>query len=64
MTDFPWIKASASADTGNCVEMRRQGNAVEVRDSKNPAGPSLRLSPAEFAAWLHSARRNELDELA
>ncbi len=63
MTDTPWTKASASAETGNCVEMRRHGQAIEVRDSKNPAGPSLRFTPDEFSAWLDGAKQAEFDRL-
>jgi Domain of unknown function (DUF397) len=59
-----WIKASASADTGNCVEMRCHAGAVEVRDTKaNGSGPTLGLSKAEFAAWLDGAKRGEFDRL-
>jgi hypothetical protein len=58
-----WIKASASGQGGNCVEMRRHGEAVEVRDSKHPDGPTLRFTPAEFAAWLDGAKRAEFDHL-
>jgi hypothetical protein len=64
MSDTAWIKATASADAGNCVEMRRQGQAIEVRDSKHPHGPALRFSPAEFAAWLRGAQTAEFDQLA
>jgi hypothetical protein len=59
-----WIKAAASAEGGNCVELRRRGEAVEVRDSKDPSGPVLRFTPSEFAAWLDGARRAEFDHLA
>jgi len=58
-----WIKASASAEGGNCVELRRHGDAVEVRDSKHPDGAVLRFTPAEFAAWLDGATRHEFDHL-
>lgn len=60
----PWIKAAASAPDNECVEMRRSAAAVEVRDSKDPAGPVLRFTPAEFAAWLDGARGGEFDHLA
>lgn len=32
----PWIKAKRSGSDGQCVEMRRHGGVVEVRDSKDP----------------------------
>jgi hypothetical protein len=59
----PWLKATASATTGNCVEQRRHHDLVEVRDTKDPDGPVLRLRPAEFAAWLDGARHGEFDHL-
>ena len=31
-----WIKATASASAGQCVEMRRRDGVVDVRDSKHP----------------------------
>ena len=60
-----WVKASASGSAGQCVEMRRSGdNMIEVRDSKdNGAGPTLRFTPAEYAAWLDGARKGEFDHL-
>ena len=62
-TDTPWIKASASGGSGgNCVELRRYAGAVEVRDTKaHGQGPSLELTPAQFAAWLDGAKNGELD---
>ena len=63
MSVTPWVKASASNDQGVCVEQRRSGDAVEVRDSKDRSGPVLRFTPAEFAAWLDGAKRGEFDHL-
>lgn len=65
MTDTPWIKASRSNDQGNCVEQRRHGGLVEVRDTKDGgSGPVLRFTGDEFAAWLDGAKRGEFDHLA
>lgn len=65
-TPTPWVKASRSGSSGNCVEMRRADEAtVEVRDTKDRgAGPTLRFTSEEFAAWLEGARRGEFDHLA
>jgi hypothetical protein len=41
MIDSAWRKSSASNSNSNCVEVRGQGDAVDVRDSKNPDGPVL-----------------------
>ena len=60
-----WIKAVRSGSNGQCVEMRRAGGAVEVRDSKHADdGPVLRFTPAEWAAWLDGAKSGEFDHLA
>jgi Domain of unknown function (DUF397) len=59
-----WIKASASGGSGNCVEMRQDDDAVEIRDTKaHGKGPTLRFTKAEFAAWLNGAKNNEFDHL-
>jgi hypothetical protein len=64
MTDItPWQKATAS-DTGNCVELRRNRDAVEFRDSKDPHGAILRYTTAELIAFLDGAKRGEFDHLA
>jgi transcriptional regulator with XRE-family HTH domain len=59
----PWVKAEASGSQGQCVEMRRHGAAVEVRDSKNPEGAVLSYTSAEFAAWISGAKNGEFDHL-
>ena len=59
-----WIKASASDANGSCVEMRRHGDAIEVRDTKQDGhGPVLSFTPAEFAAWLDGAVTGEFSHL-
>ncbi|MEU1982211.1 DUF397 domain-containing protein [Nocardia sp. NPDC019395] len=47
-----WFKSSYSGGGGDCVEVAwlEQGH-VGIRDSKNPTGPSLMFSPAEWAAF-------------
>ena len=64
MSSTPWVKASLSNDEGSCVEQRRHDGLVEVRDTKdNGAGPVLRFTEAEFAAWLDGATKGEFDHL-
>jgi hypothetical protein len=59
-----WIKASASGSNGNCVQLRQNAGVVELRDTKAQGeGPSLRISPAVFGAWLDGAKRGEFDHL-
>lgn len=61
--DNAWIKASRSAASNDCVEMRRRGTSIEVRDSKNPHGPVLSFTPNEFAAWIDGATKGEFTHL-
>lgn len=63
MSTTPWIKATKSVDHNDCVEQRRHGEMIEIRDSKNPDGPTLRFTRTEFDAWLDGARRGEFDHL-
>lgn len=58
-----WIKAAASSGAGQCIEMRRRTDGVDVRDSKDPEGPVLHYTPGEFAAWLDGAKKGEFDHL-
>lgn len=62
--DTSWIKAARSGNEGSCVELRRQAGTIEVRDSKDPHGPVLRFTPAEFDAFLDGAKKAEFDHLA
>ena len=59
-----WIKADVSDSSGSCDERRRHAGAIEVRDSKDPEGPVLRYTSAEWAAWLDGAKKGEFDHLA
>ena len=64
-TDTPWVKASRSANSGDCVEMRGHAGAVEIRDTKaQGAGASLGLAKTAFVAWLEGAKNGEYDHLA
>lgn len=63
--DSTWIKASKSANGGECVEMRSGDQSVQVRDSKAlGAGPTLTLAPSAFRAWLEQAKQGQFDTLA
>ena len=62
--DTPWQKATASDTGSNCIEVRRHAGMVEVRDTKDSgAGPTLRFTSAEFAAWLDGATKGEFSHL-
>jgi hypothetical protein len=61
MLDHDWRKSTRSGGNGQCVEVRRVGDAVHVRDSKNPSGPALTFTPAEWSAFLEGAENGEFD---
>jgi hypothetical protein len=57
-----WFKSSYSdSGGGNCVEVAYEAPhghvaAIHIRDSKNPTGPTLRVSPGAWGAFLKGAR--------
>lgn len=54
----PWVKSSFSFANGNCVEVAALPSGfVGIRDSRDPGGPVLRFTRAEWAAFLGGARR-------
>jgi hypothetical protein len=46
-----WRKSTFSESNG-CVEVALVNNRVAVRDSKDPRGPVLLFSPAEWEAFV------------
>jgi hypothetical protein len=59
--DGVWHKSQASNAQGECVEVSFTEEAVLVRHSRNPAGPVLSFSYAEWTAFLSGARNGEFD---
>ncbi|WP_306363789.1 DUF397 domain-containing protein [Nocardia sp. CC227C] len=52
LSQAKWIKSSRSGGGKECVEVAfLGGNAVGVRDSKNPSGPALIFGAAEWDAF-------------
>ena len=57
-----WVKSSLSFSNGACVEVADLPyGVVGVRHSKDPEGPVLRFTPAEWHAFLGGARLGEFD---
>jgi hypothetical protein len=52
-----WFKSSRSGNNGNCVEVAFVGDVVATRDSKNPSGPVLVVTPAAWTAFLATIER-------
>jgi uncharacterized protein DUF397 len=62
--EFAWLKAQSSIGNGACVELAPVDGMVAIRDSKDPEGPVLRYTAAEWHAFLDGAKRGEFDNLA
>jgi hypothetical protein len=62
MLTMAWKKSSFSGNTDNsCVEARLVEGGVETRNSKNPDGPSVTYTTAEWAAFLGGVKAGEFD---
>ncbi|GHJ27599.1 hypothetical protein TPA0910_20320 [Streptomyces hygroscopicus subsp. sporocinereus] len=48
-----WIKSSYSASNSNdCVEVAATPSTIHIRDSKNPNGPHLTVTPTAWTAFV------------
>jgi len=57
-----WRKSTKSGpNCDNCVEVAFVENAIAVRDSKDPDGPVLVFTPAEWDAFIGGAKDGEFD---
>jgi hypothetical protein len=58
-----WRKSSrSSGNGGQCVEVADNlPGVVAVRDSKNPDGPKLLFTPAEWRAFVGGVKAGEFD---
>lgn len=57
LTSAVWRKASYSANAGNCVEVAANlPGVVAVRDSKDPAGPALIFTAAQWREFTTALR--------
>jgi uncharacterized protein DUF397 len=61
--NLDWHKAQRSTNNGACVEIASAAGKIAIRDSKDPDGPILVYTPAEFSAFLEGARNGEFDSL-
>ncbi|MFQ6146450.1 DUF397 domain-containing protein [Streptomyces seoulensis] len=58
------MKSSYSGNNGNCVEVAvLPADGRALRDSKNPDGPALVLSTAEFSAFVQGVKDGEFERL-
>ncbi|MFH8291231.1 DUF397 domain-containing protein [Streptomyces sp. NPDC018059] len=53
---YNWRKSSYSSDQGGaCVEVAAHPTAIHIRDSKNPTGPVLTITPDTWSTFLTSS---------
>ncbi len=57
-----WFKSSRSTSTKDCVEVAFLDAGVGVRDSKNPTGPALVFTPAEWSTFTAGVRHGDFDQ--
>jgi len=57
----PWWKSSYSSESANCVEVAEVDGEVWLRDSKNPAGPVLRLDPDAWRQFVRAVSAGAFD---
>ncbi len=63
LTHAQWRKSTRSSSSGqNCVEVATNlPGIVAVRDSKDPDGPKLVVSPSAWRAFVRSLKAGEID---
>ncbi|MBF6059475.1 DUF397 domain-containing protein [Nocardia terpenica] len=61
MSGAHWFKSTRSGASQDCVEVAFLGtDHVGVRDSKNPTGPALVFTPAEWDTFTNAVKANQL----
>jgi hypothetical protein len=68
LTDAIWRKSTRSSNGGDtCVEIAERNGSIDIdghvhiRDSKDPHGPSLRVTPDQWKAFTARVRTHEFD---
>ena len=57
MTQINWRKSTYSRSNGNCVEVGTGQALVAVRDSTDPGGPVIDVSPRAWTAFTEQIKR-------
>ncbi|MGH3927757.1 MAG: DUF397 domain-containing protein [Pseudonocardiaceae bacterium] len=61
MNHLRWRKSSYSGSMNSCVEVAGLGSGRAVRDSKDPTGPALMFTAAQWAAFTAGIRAGQFD---
>lgn len=56
-----WKKSSRSNSNGNCVEARLHEGHVEIRDSKDTAGPALSITRDAHVSFVNALKAGDFD---
>ncbi|MBA9002849.1 DUF397 domain-containing protein [Thermomonospora cellulosilytica] len=60
LANATWRKSTRSqGSTGNCVELARLPGTLAIRDSKNPNGPILLLTPRAARQTAAAVKRGD-----
>jgi hypothetical protein len=57
MTNVNWRKSTYSLANGNCVEVGADRGTVAVRDSTDPDGPVIDVSPRAWITFIAHVKR-------
>jgi Domain of unknown function (DUF397) len=57
MTQIDWRKSTYSRALGNCVEVGTGHALVAVRDSQDPGGPVIDVSPKTWTKFTKHVKR-------
>jgi Domain of unknown function (DUF397) len=60
--EFAW-RTARLCNGGACVRVARSGDMVVIGDSKDPHGPVLSYSRAEWLAFADGVTRGDFDDL-
>jgi hypothetical protein len=56
-----WRKSSRSGGEGQCIETTSTRGHIFVRDSKNPAGPTLACNYIDWSVFLSAIKNGEFN---
>jgi Domain of unknown function (DUF397) len=59
--NFPVWRKSTFSQNGDCAQWMPTETAVYLRHSKDPSGPVLEFTPAEWRAFVDGVKSGEAD---